>query len=337
MNTKDNFIIIIIKLIVVITVAIYLFITFTFDILNISFEKRSLTFNIIFDHATSVQKGTQLEMSGFRVGEVVELTHTKYKNSTKAKVKVMINEKYRSVITDKADIYIARRKFIGLTFIQIIPQIDGKIVSQDDTIYGISTPRYNLLGDRIDELLKFTEDFLVKSHFVDLLKEYTELTKNIKEIKNNHKKRFDKIKKDLIQLVKNSKKLYKVYNDTKDIDFDKLMDRSNRLMKIAQNDGGALFDKSEELVNELLTMKDDIQPLLNKGKKEYKPLLDKINSIVSKLETILDKTEKLATTLEDVGNIALFLNDKEIMDYSRAIFRIIKQESYRYIDPFPLY
>ncbi len=335
--TKDNFIIIIIKLIVVITVAIYLFITFTFDILNISFEKRSLTFNIIFDHATSVQKGTQLEMSGFRVGEVVELTHTKYKNSTKAKVKVMINEKYRSVITDKADIYIARRKFIGLTFIQIIPQIDGKIVSQDDTFYGISTPRYNLLGDRIDELLKFTEDFLVKSHFIDLLKEYTELTKNIKEIKNNHKKRFDKIKKDLIQLVKNSKKLYKVYNDTKDIDFDKLMDRSNRLMKIAQNDGGVLFDKSEELVNELLTMKDDIQPLLNKGKKEYKPLLDKINSIVSKLETILDKTEKLATTLEDVGNIALFLNDKEIMDYSRAIFRIIKQESYRYIDPFPLY
>jgi len=321
-----------IRLGVVSFLALYIFFLFSFKVFDIHFDKRELNYRLIFEHATGVEINTQLEMSGFNIGHVTAVKHIKHKGRTMAEVDVAINKKYMNVITDKAYFFIARRKFIGLTFIQIIPDLKGKILKDGDIVKGASPPRYSLLFTRAKELLVYFNGFLQKSHLNDILKEYSELMKNSESLNKKISEKLPSIKKNTKTLISNLKKiriLYdsKIYEKSKEIfkGFEKNV--KNEKIEIINNRFSSQFDRA-------LILKDEGIKIFNINK-------NNVDKLISDLKKLKIKTEKMKTILDDLndivnvgaGNIGLFLNDKEIYDYSRFIMKIIKQESYRYLFP----
>lgn len=328
---------IIIRLIVVISFALYIFLKFSFNIFDIHFEKRDLKYSILFEHATGVQKNTQLEVSGFKIGHVTSIKHIKYKGETKAKIEVIINKKYQDIITDKAYIFIARRKFIGLTFIQIIPTLKGSILQDGDTIIGVSPPRYNLLFSRTKELLVYFNKFLEESHFNDLLDEYKSLITEMKLLKKDINTKLPTIKSNSLKLIENVKKLKIVYDN-----HSKSLIKDSKTILLVTND--LLTNNKERIINTLNTgsditdktigLKDDSLFIIHENKKKINHIIGNVKESIVKIEDLQKSINNLTDVLDTgIGNVGLFLNDKEIYDYSRFIMKIIKQESYRYFLP----
>ncbi len=328
---------IIIRLVIVVSFALFVFLKFSFDIFDIHFDKRDLKYSILFEHATGVQKNTQLEVSGFKIGHVIGIKHVKNNGKTKAKIEVVINKKYQDVITDKAYIFIARRKFIGLTFIQIIPTLKGRVLQDGDTINGVSPPRYNLLFSRSKELLVYFNKFLAESHFNDLLNEYKSLITEMKLLKKDIDEKLPVLKENSKKLIAGVKKLKKAYdNNSESLISDSKMifataDNliSNKKQRIVNT-----LDRSSDIADKTLDLKDDSMLLISDNKPKINKIIDNVTISVKKIEKLQEKIETMSDAFDvGVGNIGLFLNDREIYDYSRFIMKIIKQESYRYLLP----
>ena len=327
----------IIRLLLVISFALYVFFKFSFEIFDINFEKRDLKYSILFEHATGVQKNTQLEMSGFKLGHVISIGHIKSNGKTMAKVEVVVNKKYKNIITDKSLFFIARRKFIGLTFIQMIPVLEGKHLEAGATIDGISPPRYSQLFTKTKELLVFFNEFLEESHFNELLKEYASIVKENKLIKKAVEKKLPSIKKNSLKLIKNVKKLKKVY----DLHGDYLIDNTKTIF-LTTNDMlsnnkkriVSTLDTTTDISDKVVDLKDNVLYLIKKDKKDINHIISNVKTSIKKIEDLQTGISKLTDTFDvGIGNVGLFLNDKEIYDYSRFIMKIIKQESYRYFLP----
>lgn len=328
---------IIIRLVIVIFFALFIFLKFSFDIFDIHFDKRDLKYSILFEHATGVQKNTQLEVSGFKIGHVIAIKHIKDNGKTKAKIEVVINKKYQDVITDKAYIFIARRKFIGLTFIQIIPTLSGKILQDGDTINGVSPPRYNLLFTRAKELLVYFNKFLEKSHFNDLLNEYKSLITEMKLLKKDINEKLPSLKSNSLKLIRDLKKLKKVYNnnskslikDTKTVFLVTNEMITNNKQQIINT-----LDKSSDLSDKVIDLKDDSLFVIHNNKHKINKIIDNVKLSIKKIDKLQKNIKNLTDAFDiGIGNIGLFLNDKEIYDYSRYIMKIIKQEPYRFLLP----
>jgi len=326
-----------IRLALITSFALYIFTGFVFDIFDINFDKRDLKYSILFEHATGVESNTQLEMSGFNVGHVISIKHIKHNGKTKAKIEVVVNKKYKEVITDKVHFFIARRKFIGLTFIQLIPVLEGKILKDGAIIEGVSPPRYSLLFTRSKDLLVMFNKFLEKSHFNEILKEYASIIKETKLLKAEVNKKLPNLKKNSKKLIKDIAKLKKVY--LKEEDF--LMKNSKEIFLTTENFLKTkkkriitTLDKSSDISEKLIDLKDDSLILVKNDKDNVLKIIKNIEQSIKKIEKLQTKVEKLTDSFDvGVGNIGLFLNDKEIYDYSRFIMKIIKQESYRYFLP----
>jgi hypothetical protein len=328
---------IILRLLVVISIALYIFLKFSFDIFDIHFDKRNLKYSLLFEHATGVQTNTQIEVSGFKIGHVTGVKHIKDNGTTKAKVEVVVNQEYQDIITDKAYFFIAKRKFIGLTFIQMIPVLEGKILDPGATINGISPPRYNLLFDRAKELLIYFNKFLEKSHFNDLLEEYKSLIAETKLLKKIVNEKIPSLKSNSLKLIEDVKKLKKVYENHQESlvkDGENIFFITNNLLDNSKDRIIKTLDNTEELSEKIIDLKDDSLYLIKKERKEIDKIIENVEKSIITINKIQKNVEKTMDIIDvGIGNVGLLLNDKEIYDYSRFIFKIIKQESYRYFLP----
>ncbi len=315
----------IIKLILVIIISSYLFITFVFDALHISFKKHDLQYKIQLNHSIGLQNSSIVVSSGFNIGRVVDIKNI----DDKSLITVSIDEKYKSLIRKNSLAYVFKRKLIGLTMIEIVPDFSSKQLKEFEILKGIASPRYNLLGSNVEELLVKFNSMLNDKKTVVFIKELDKLFKNIDYLKSKENKLT--ILKTKIERLKEKLRFTKKLNFNLDFNsIDLISKKIQKKYKNMQNE----INKSKNNIN---LLKKSFNINVKNKKNDINLIVKNMEEIISKQKIIIDKSKKLIELTKNMGNISLFLGDKEIFDYAKFIIKVIKQEPYRFLDPYTTY
>jgi len=328
---KEKFIIL--RILILISFSVFIFFNFLFTVVDISFEKRDFYFYLIFDYAPSLEHRSLLMLSGKTIGQVAEIKPIKEDNKYKIKVKVKVNESYKDFITKQSKYYVVKRKFIGLTYIDTEPDFNSQKLKNGETIYGINSTRYDILGNQIENLMELNGKIAQNTDLNSLLDNFKSISVTVNELEKVIDKNLIKNSQKLLNNLKTLKKTVNIL--TKNInDFFTIKENVDNLMKVIKENKDELIYKLNLTAENAENLLSDSIILKNYLLKEVVKLEKSIEKIIEKIQSITEKSIAMVDFIKDgFGNIGLLLNDKEIYEYTRIILKIIKQEGYRYLYP----
>lgn len=278
----------------VILVSLVLLVIFVFKLGDFSFQKRSIIY-VDYPNTGQMEVGAPVRVTGVKVGKIKAIKLMQGKLNPNAKTKTMVRIKLRifsknlAMIHKDAEFFIASEGLLGQKYIEIAPGSLSQPKAKPGEIFkGVPPMALKDFTASADSILKQLNSALKgnRKRIEDLLDHADKLVRDTDNILNENRNGIKKIVNNAADTMVTAKR---ITADVKHITsrYNKVNDIVDNLQKVSvQLRGvGKVMGQARQGMQDISNMLKDLKTPIHKGSKKILSILDKVNDMVSRLNS----------------------------------------------------